>query len=128
MPQSPERGWVRRVAIFVAFAAFILVAWEGVKFVGGDPWRTETWVWEPPLEIWFASDLLLPHVWDIFGALAAPVQRGSDASLAQFLVGAAAYTWREARHRLRAWAPSSASAWRRPSSTRHCSSGHSCRT
>ncbi|MEO6578247.1 MAG: ABC transporter permease [Candidatus Limnocylindria bacterium] len=96
MPQSPERGWLRRVAIFVAFAALILVTWEGVKFIGGDPWRTETWTWVPPLEIWFASDLLLPHTWDIFGALAAPVQRGSDASLAQFLVGAAAYTWREA--------------------------------
>ncbi|MGI8658206.1 MAG: ABC transporter permease [Candidatus Limnocylindria bacterium] len=96
MPQPPERGWLRRVAIFVAFAALILAAWEGVKFIGGDPWRTETWTWVPPLDIWFASDLLLPHTWDIFGALAAPVQRGSDASLAQFLLGAAAYTWREA--------------------------------
>jgi NitT/TauT family transport system permease protein len=96
MPPSRERGWARRVTVFVAFAALILVAWEGVKLVGGDPWRGDGWLWEPPLDIWFASDLLLPHVWDIFGALAAPVQRGSDASLAQFLVGAAMYTWREA--------------------------------
>ncbi|MCV0402518.1 MAG: ABC transporter permease [Chloroflexi bacterium] len=96
MPRSPERGWTRRIGVFVAFVALVFIAWEGVKFIGGDPWRTETWVWEPPLEIWFASDLLLPHVWDIAGALSAPVQRGSDASLAQFLFGAAMYTWREA--------------------------------
>lgn len=96
MPRSSDRGWPRRIGIFVAFAALIIVAWEGVKVIGGDPWRGEGWTWEPPLQIWFASDLLLPHVWDVFGALAAPVQRGSDESLAQFLVGAALYTWREA--------------------------------
>jgi len=96
MPRSPDRGWARRVGIFVAFTALVVVAWEGVKLIGGDPWRGEGWTWEPPLEIWFASDLLLPHVWDVFSALAAPVQRGSDESLAQFLVGAALYTWREA--------------------------------
>lgn len=96
MRQSPERGWFRRVGIFVAFAALILVLWEGAKFIGGDPWRGDGWTWQPPLEIWFASDLMLPHVWDVFGALAAPVQRNADASLAQFLVGAALYTWREA--------------------------------
>ncbi len=96
MPRSSERGWLRPILTFAVFAAFLFVVWEGLKFVGGDPWRTETWIWEPPLEIWFASDLLLPHVWDIVGALAAPVQRGSGESLAQFLAGAAFYTWREA--------------------------------
>ena len=96
MPPSRERRPLTRLAIFVAFVAAVLVAWEGIKFIGGDPWRTEGWTWEPPLDIWFASDLLLPHVWDIFGALANPVQRGSEQSLAQFLVGAAFYTWREA--------------------------------
>jgi NitT/TauT family transport system permease protein len=35
-------------------------------------------------------------VWDIAGALANPVQRGTDQSLLQFLIGAALYTWREA--------------------------------
>jgi NitT/TauT family transport system permease protein len=96
MRPSPERGWGRRLLVFAIFVGLILVAWEGAKFIGGDPWRTETWIWEPPLEIWFASDLLLPHVWDVFGALSAPVQRGADESLAQFLVGASLYTWREA--------------------------------
>ena len=96
MQPSPERGWLRRVGVFGAFLLLIGLAWEGLKFLGGDPWRTETWTWQPPLEIWFASDLLLPHVWDIWRALADPVQRGSEQSLAQFLVGAAFYTWREA--------------------------------
>jgi NitT/TauT family transport system permease protein len=96
MRRSPDRGWGRRVAVFVIFLALIFVAWEGVKFIGGDPWRTETWSWEPPFEIWFASDRLLPHLWDIYTALSAPVQRAADESLAQFLVGASFYTWREA--------------------------------
>jgi NitT/TauT family transport system permease protein len=96
MPRSPDRGWARPVLTFVAFAVLIVVAWEGVKFIGGDPWRTDTWTWDPPLDIWFASDLLLPHLWNIVGALAAPVQRGSESSLGGFLVGAALYTWREA--------------------------------
>jgi len=93
---QPERGWVRRVATFVVFAALVVVVWEILKFIGGDPWRYFGVEWRPPFDIWFASDLLLPHVWEIVGALVAPVQRNQEASLAQFLAGAAAYTWREA--------------------------------
>jgi NitT/TauT family transport system permease protein len=96
MRPSPERGRLRRTLVFLAFVALIAITWEGLKFIGGDPWRGDGWEWRPPLRIWFASDLLLPHLWDIWGALANPVQRGSEQSLAQFLVGAAFYTWREA--------------------------------
>ena len=96
MPRSADRGRVRPVLTFAVFALLVFGVWEGLKFIGGDPWRTETWTWRPPLDIWFASDLLLPHVWDIVGALANPVQRNSEESLAGFLVGAAFYTWREA--------------------------------
>jgi NitT/TauT family transport system permease protein len=96
MPSSTDHGWVRRVVTFVAFIVLVVVAWELVKFIGGDPWRFGDWEWQPPLEIWFASDLLLPHVWDIGIALGEPVQRSADESLAQFLTGAAFYTWREA--------------------------------
>jgi NitT/TauT family transport system permease protein len=87
---------IRSVTTLVAFVLLILVVWEGLKFIGGDPWRLGDWEWRPPLDIWFASDLNLPHVWDISTALANPVQRGRDDSLAQFLLGAAFYTWREA--------------------------------
>lgn len=97
MPPSAERGALRRIGTFIGFGALLLIAWEGVKLLGGDPWRVDgEIVWDPPLDIWFASDLLLPHIWDIGAALANPVQRGSDQSLAGFLVGAALYTWREA--------------------------------
>jgi NitT/TauT family transport system permease protein len=90
------RPRARGPLVFVAFLAALLALWEGVKFIGGDPWRLGEWVWHPPLEIWFATDLNLPHVWDIAVALASPVQRGRDDSLGQFLVGAALYTFREA--------------------------------
>ena len=96
MRPSADHGWGRRIWTFLGFALLIFILWEGAKFIGGDPWRGEGWIWQPPIEIWFASDRLLPHLWDIVGALSAPVQRGSDSSLAQFLVGAALYTWREA--------------------------------
>jgi NitT/TauT family transport system permease protein len=98
MPRSPDRGWGRRLLVFAAVIALALLAWEGVKLIGGDPWRSadDQVIWDPPLVIEYASDLNLPHLWDIAGALAAPVQRGADESLAQFLAGAAFYTWREA--------------------------------
>jgi NitT/TauT family transport system permease protein len=50
----------------------------------------------PPFRWGFASDLNLPHWFNILGSLAAPVQRNADESLGQFLAGAAFYTWREA--------------------------------
>jgi NitT/TauT family transport system permease protein len=93
----------RRVTLLVAFAAAILFVWEAVKWVGGVPWRYENafgsgtdFYHDPPLRFPFATDLNLPHWWDILGALAAPVQRNQDDSLLQFLLGASFYTWREA--------------------------------
>jgi NitT/TauT family transport system permease protein len=93
----------RRVALFVAFGAAILFLWEAVKWVGGVPWRYENvfgsgtdFFHDPPFRFPFATDLNLPHWWEILGALAAPVQRNQDQSLFQFLLGASFYTWREA--------------------------------
>jgi NitT/TauT family transport system permease protein len=83
------------------FAVLLVVVWEGAKALGGDPWRfhdgsgNET-VYNPPFTWAIASDLALPHVWDIWDALAAPVQRQQTQSLAEYLVGAAVYTGREA--------------------------------
>ena len=52
---------------------------------------------DPPFRWAFATDLNLPHWWNIvWRAGGQPVQRNADESLAQFLVGAAFYTWREA--------------------------------
>jgi NitT/TauT family transport system permease protein len=93
----------RRATLFVAFGAAILFAWEAVKWLGGVPWRFENVLGtgtdvfhDPPFRFPFATDLNLPHWFQILGALAAPVQRNQDQSLFQFLLGASFYTWREA--------------------------------
>jgi NitT/TauT family transport system permease protein len=93
----------RRVVLFGIFLAAILFVWEAVKWLGGVPWRYENAMGlgvsifhDPPFRWPFATDLNLPHWWNIVAALAAPVQRNQDASLLQFLLGASFYTWREA--------------------------------
>src|SRR5262249_40187734 len=69
--------------------------------LGGDPWRftdasgLET-VYTPPFSWSIASDLSLPPVWSIAGALAAPVPRLQEQSLAGVLAGAAIFTGRAA--------------------------------
>jgi NitT/TauT family transport system permease protein len=87
---------------FIVGVAAVLVVWEGVKFLGGVPWREPgalpgaPILWNPPFRWPFADDLKLPHVWNIAVALGRPWQGGADVSLAQYLFGAALYTWREA--------------------------------
>ncbi|MBA2702204.1 MAG: ABC transporter permease subunit [Chloroflexi bacterium] len=92
-----------RLALFLGFAVLLLVVWEAVKWIGGVPWRFPNALGlgadlfhDPPFRWPFASDLNLPHWFQIVGALGAPVQRNQDQTLGQFLVGAAFYTWREA--------------------------------
>jgi NitT/TauT family transport system permease protein len=93
----------RRVVLFVVFGAAILFVWEAVKWLGGVPWRFENafgsgtnLVHDPPFRWPFATDLNLPHWFEIGAVLVAPVQRNQDDSLLQFLLGASFYTWREA--------------------------------
>jgi NitT/TauT family transport system permease protein len=69
---------LRFVVVFILFC----IAWEALKFIGGSPWRFSTadgalfnLEWFPPLDIKIASDLNMPHLWDIFGALIQPAQR-----------------------------------------------------
>jgi NitT/TauT family transport system permease protein len=92
-----------RTARFVAVLVSLLVLWEAIKFVAGDVWRYKhifgsntDLLWKPPFHVQFASDLNLPHVWDIVGALLNPAQRNGKESLAQVLLGAGFSTWREA--------------------------------
>jgi len=92
----------RRIVQFVLFVAGLLLLWEAVKFFGGVPWRPigalpgAPVVWDPPFRWAFANDLNLPHWWNIAWVLGQPVQRGSEETLLQFLLGAAFYTFREA--------------------------------
>ena len=98
---GPVRSVARATAIALLFIAALLVVWEGAKALGGDPWRfrdasgAET-VYVPPFTWPIASDLSLPHVWKIAEALAAPVQRQQQQSLAAYLVDAAFHTGQEA--------------------------------
>ena len=98
MPPSPERRPRRRTLLAIAvFAIGLVVVWEGLKLIGGDPvWINGQMAWKPPLKIDVASDLNLPHLWTIFGALGAPFRRGASDSLLLFLTYRALYTWREA--------------------------------
>ena len=93
----PRRRRRTRVAFFVLFFAGLLVLWEALKFIGGDPVRVDGQVvWDPPLKIAMASDINMPHIWLIFGRLAEPTTGGSDDTLAWYLTMQALYTWREA--------------------------------
>jgi len=99
--RSPIRAVVRGALLGLLFLAFIVAVWEGAKALGGDPWRftdaagNET-VYTPPFKWSIVDDLSLPHVWKVWDALNAPVQRQQEQSLAAYLVGAAVYTGREA--------------------------------
>jgi NitT/TauT family transport system permease protein len=97
------RGRRRAVVTYVLVLAIILVVWEGVKVLGGVPWREpgappgSPILWNPPFRWPFANDLKLPHVWTILGSFGQPWQPAvSSDNLAQYLFGAALYTWREA--------------------------------
>jgi NitT/TauT family transport system permease protein len=100
-PRVPRLKW-RRPFAFLLLVVVMLVLWEGVKFLGSPPWRLpgqgpgDPILWNPPFRWPFASDLNLPHTWNILYALGQPFQRGADESLLQYLLGAAFYTWREA--------------------------------
>jgi NitT/TauT family transport system permease protein len=97
---SPGRRLLRTVLAFVAFFLIVAVVWEAFKWLFGDPWRFDdilgtglAYFHEPPFRLSQASDLQLPHIWDIAYALSEPVQRNSDTSLLVHLVGAAFSTW-----------------------------------
>ena len=98
---SPARAILRGAALALLFVVLLIGVWEGAKALGGDPWRfrdasgAET-IYRPPFKWDIASDLALPHVWKIWEALAAPVQRQQTQSLAEFLVSAAVHTGQEA--------------------------------
>jgi NitT/TauT family transport system permease protein len=98
---APRR---RRILAGILVVVGVVVLWEGVKLLGGTPWRTpgslpgpnNPILWNPPFRWPFANDLNLPHVWNIALTFLDPWQRGADRNVAQFLFDAALYTWREA--------------------------------
>jgi len=100
---SPAGRLLRSVLALVAFFVIVGVAWQAFKWVSGDPWRFEnilgtgaSYFHQPPFRLIQATDIQLPHIWDIAYAMSEPVQRNQDTSLAAYLLGAAVYTWAEA--------------------------------
>lgn len=89
----------RQALSFIALVLLILLVWEGVKLLAGDPWRPENNPFgithRPPLKWKVASDLNLPHVWSIADAFGNPSRRGGP-PLFLTLFEAAVYTFREA--------------------------------
>jgi NitT/TauT family transport system permease protein len=101
--QGPLGGFARTIVALVLFLLAAAVVWEGFKWLFGDTWRLEdvagtgvSYEHDPPFYLLQASDRQLPHLWDIGSALAQPFQRGSDVTLAQFLVESALFTLRQA--------------------------------
>jgi NitT/TauT family transport system permease protein len=93
---------LRQALSFLIIAILLALAWEGAKFIGGDPWNFSRadgaivdWHWQPPLSIFIASDLNMPHLWDIGAAFFNPAQRNGPPLLG-VLLGAATFTLQEA--------------------------------
>src|SRR5438093_7482210 len=76
---------------FVVLACAVALVWEVVKVLGGD----QTDAWTPPFHWKIASDLNMPHVWDIAAAFVEPAQRNGP-PLGLVLADAAIFTFREA--------------------------------
>jgi NitT/TauT family transport system permease protein len=92
------RHRLRIVSVVLLLVALALV-WEGVKWIGGNPWRPDANPFgithDPPFRWKAASDLNLPHLWDIGRAFAQPARRNGP-PLSTLLVEAALFTFREA--------------------------------
>lgn len=91
--------WLRQTISFVILLVLIALFWEGVKWLGGDPWRPENnplgLSHTPPFKFKFASDLNLPHLWEISAAFTNPARRNGP-PLVNILAQAALYTFGEA--------------------------------
>ena len=81
----------RSVLSLVIVVGALIVVWEVVKLLGGDPSEG----WTPPFQWTVASDLNMPHVWDIAASFVEPAQRNGP-PLGLVLVNAGIFTFREA--------------------------------
>jgi NitT/TauT family transport system permease protein len=101
-PSAPTPSFSRQALCFLGMLLTLALVWEGVKCLGGDPWR---WAvdegaplnldFTPPFSFGFASDLNMPHLWDIGAAFVKPARRHGPL-LVSLLAEAAIFTVREA--------------------------------
>jgi NitT/TauT family transport system permease protein len=92
---------LRPVAGFIVALAFLAIAWELLKWLAGDPWRFDSFLGtglriehSPPFRVSIASDINLPHVWDVVGAFTAIDAAGRTGL--ETLLGSALFTMRGA--------------------------------
>jgi NitT/TauT family transport system permease protein len=76
---------------FLVVIGALIIIWEVVKLLGGDPSEA----WTPPFQWTVASDLNMPHVWDIAASFVEPAQRNGP-PLGLVLINAGIFTFREA--------------------------------
>ncbi|MDP9275702.1 MAG: ABC transporter permease [Chloroflexota bacterium] len=76
---------------FLVVIGALTVLWEVVKLLGGDPSEA----WTPPFQWTVASDLNMPHVWDIAASFVEPAQRNGP-PLGLVLAKAGIFTFQEA--------------------------------
>lgn len=91
---------LRPVVGFLAVVAILLVAWETAKWLGGDPWREDSFLGtgirlyhEPPFDWKPVNDINLPHVWVVMGAF---LETAGGETILQSLIGSALFTLRGA--------------------------------
>lgn len=92
---------LRPVAGFITVLIALVVGWELLKWVAGDPWHYPSFLGTgiqiehtPPFHLNQASDINLPHVWDVIGAFAAVDAAGRSGL--ESLIGSALFTLRGA--------------------------------
>lgn len=101
-PSGPSiRRRLRPVTGFLTVFVLLLIVWELIKVVGGSPWRYDSFLGtgiaidhQPPFEFAFATDIKLPHTWDIAAEFLALDAVG--ATTLERLAGAALFTLRNA--------------------------------
>jgi len=91
----------RPVAGFAAALLALAAFWELLKWFAGDPWSFPSFLGTgisiehtPPFHLNLASDINLPHVWDVVGAFFAVDAAGRSGL--ESLIGAALFTLRGA--------------------------------
>lgn len=90
---------IRQAISLTLLLLLLALVWEGFKWIGGDIWRPESNPFgishDPPYRFKIASDLNLPHLWDIAGSFTQPARRNGP-PLIQTLAAASLFTFREA--------------------------------
>ncbi|MFZ0546035.1 MAG: ABC transporter permease [Candidatus Promineifilaceae bacterium] len=91
--------FIRMLLSFLILMLIIAIVWEGAKWLGGDPWRVENnpfGIEHTPFYDWkVASDLNLPHIWNILQSYSEPSRRNGP-PLVNTLISAGLFTFREA--------------------------------